>query len=149
MTNLEKKIIIDMVVCNIRNESPIHENKSYVFVLLSAQVIAELSKGKDRAGHVPYRDSKLTRLLQTSLGGNARTALVCNISPAGNQLVETRSTLMFGQRAATIVNKAVAGSIMDTATLLAAYQVSAAERGCIIIIQAQFAIALTIEFLSP
>jgi centromeric protein E len=93
------------------------------YQFLMAQVIAELSKGKDRAGHVPYRDSKLTRLLQTSLGGNARTALVCNVSPAGNQLVETRSTLMFGQRAATIVNKAVAGSTMDTATLLAAYQV--------------------------
>jgi len=77
-------------------------NKS---LLTLSSVIAELSKG-DKAGHVPFRDSKLTRLLQTSLGGNARTALVCNISPAGNQLAETKSTLMFGKRAATIVNKA-------------------------------------------
>lgn len=59
----------------------------------------------DGAAHVPYRDSKLTRLLQESLGGNARTALVVNVSPAGGNRDETVSTLRFGVRAKRVVTK--------------------------------------------
>lgn len=50
----------------------------------------------DKETHVPYRDSKLTRVLQESLGGNSRTALIINCSPARDNLDETTSTLMFG-----------------------------------------------------
>ena len=48
--------------------------------------------------HTPYRDSKLTRILQESLGGNARTTMVICASPASFNESETKSTLQFGQR---------------------------------------------------
>lgn len=54
--------------------------------------------------HVPYRDSKLTRILQESLGGNARTTMVICCSPAAYNESETKSTLLFGMRAKTIKN---------------------------------------------
>lgn len=57
--------------------------------------------------HVPYRDSKLTRVLQESLGGNSRTALIINVSPSSFNASETISTLRFGTRAKSIKNKAV------------------------------------------
>lgn len=60
-----------------------------------------------KSGHVPYRDSKLTRVLQESLGGNARTALIINCSPAKDNIDETISTLDFGKRAKAIKNKAI------------------------------------------
>ncbi|XP_050685988.1 kinesin heavy chain-like isoform X2 [Eriocheir sinensis] len=64
-------------------------------------VIAALADGKT---HVPYRDSKLTRILQESLGGNARTTIVICASPASFNESETKSTLDFGKRAKTIKN---------------------------------------------
>lgn len=65
-------------------------------------VISALADGNK--SHVPYRDSKLTRILQESLGGNARTTMVICCSPASYNDSETKSTLMFGQRAKTIKN---------------------------------------------
>uniref|UniRef100_A0A0B7AFD1 Kinesin-like protein n=1 Tax=Arion vulgaris TaxID=1028688 RepID=A0A0B7AFD1_9EUPU len=65
-------------------------------------VIAALADGNK--SHVPYRDSKLTRILQESLGGNARTTMVICCSPASYNDSETKSTLLFGQRAKTIKN---------------------------------------------
>lgn len=58
------------------------------------------------ATHVPYRDSKLTRILQESLGGNSRTTLVINIAPGSADAAETLSTLRFGSRAKKIKNTA-------------------------------------------
>jgi hypothetical protein len=57
-------------------------------------------------GHIPYRDSKLTRILQSSLGGNARTAIVCTVSPALSHVEQTRNTLSFATRAKEVVNTA-------------------------------------------
>uniref|UniRef100_A0A3P9JW92 Kinesin-like protein n=1 Tax=Oryzias latipes TaxID=8090 RepID=A0A3P9JW92_ORYLA len=65
-------------------------------------VIAALSEGTK--GHVPYRDSKMTRILQDSLGGNCRTTIIICCSPSVYNEAETKSTLMFGQRAKTIKN---------------------------------------------
>ncbi|CAK4617175.1 hypothetical protein LEN26_014691 [Aphanomyces euteiches] len=56
---------------------------------------------------VPYRDSKLTRVLQEALGGNSRTSLIINVSPSIYNAPETLSTLRFGNRAKAIKNKAV------------------------------------------
>uniref|UniRef100_A0A8C7UC89 Kinesin-like protein n=1 Tax=Oncorhynchus mykiss TaxID=8022 RepID=A0A8C7UC89_ONCMY len=56
--------------------------------------------------HVPYRDSKMTRILQDSLGGNCRTTMFICCSPSSFNDAETKSTLMFGQRAKTIRNTA-------------------------------------------
>ena len=66
-------------------------------------VIKALADGKSQ--HVPYRDSKLTRILQTSLGGNTKTSLVLAASPHMDNAPETISTLRFGQRAKTIKTK--------------------------------------------
>lgn len=57
-----------------------------------------------KVSHIPYRDSKLTRILQESLGGNSRTTLIINISPASGSIAETVSTLRFGSRAKKIRN---------------------------------------------
>ena len=71
------------------------------------RVINKLTSG---SMHVPYRDSKLTRLLQQSLGGNAKTTLLICCSPATANTEETRSTLEFGMRAKRIKNKAKVNS---------------------------------------
>ncbi|CAK5061372.1 unnamed protein product [Meloidogyne enterolobii] len=68
-------------------------------------VISALAEGTK--SHVPYRDSKLTRILQESLGGNSRTTIVICCSPASYNEAETKSTLLFGQRAKTIKNVVV------------------------------------------
>ncbi|KKZ61847.1 kinesin heavy chain [[Emmonsia] crescens] len=67
-------------------------------------VINSLTDGKST--HIPYRDSKLTRILQESLGGNSRTTLIINCSPSSYNDSETVSTLRFGVRAKAIKNKA-------------------------------------------
>nr|CAH7750175.1 unnamed protein product [Callosobruchus chinensis] len=65
-------------------------------------VISALADGNK--SHIPYRDSKLTRILQESLGGNARTTIVICCSPASFNEAETKSTLEFGKRAKTVKN---------------------------------------------
>uniref|UniRef100_A0A668APU9 Kinesin-like protein n=1 Tax=Myripristis murdjan TaxID=586833 RepID=A0A668APU9_9TELE len=65
-------------------------------------VISALAEG---TAYVPYRDSKMTRILQDSLGGNCRTTMVICCSPSEFNEAETRSTLLFGQRAKTIKNQ--------------------------------------------
>ncbi|KHN44463.1 Kinesin-like protein KIF15 [Glycine soja] len=75
-------------------------------------ILAEVSQtGKQR--HIPYRDSRLTFLLQESLGGNAKLAMICAISPAQSCRSETFSTLRFAQRAKAIKNKAVVNEVME------------------------------------
>uniref|UniRef100_A0A8C5IBI2 Kinesin-like protein n=1 Tax=Gouania willdenowi TaxID=441366 RepID=A0A8C5IBI2_GOUWI len=64
-------------------------------------VISALAEG---TAYIPYRDSKMTRILQDSLGGNCRTTIVICCSPSSYNEAETKSTLMFGQRAKTIKN---------------------------------------------
>lgn len=59
-------------------------------------VISALADGNKT--HIPYRDSKLTRILQESLGGNARTTIIICCSPASFNEAETKSTLEFGKR---------------------------------------------------
>lgn len=66
-------------------------------------VISALVDGK--SSHIPYRDSKLTRLLQDSLGGNTKTIMIANISPADYNFEETLSTLRYASRAKFIKNK--------------------------------------------
>ncbi|EHY53689.1 Kinesin heavy chain [Exophiala dermatitidis] len=78
-------------------------------------VINALTDGKST--HVPYRDSKLTRILQESLGGNSRTTLIINCSPSSYNDAETVSTLRFGMRAKTIRNKAKINAELSPAEL--------------------------------
>ncbi len=71
----------------------------------------KLSEGVGSTDHIPYRNSKLTRLLKNSLGGNARTAMICNITPAETSL--TKSTLEFAARAKKIVQHAQKNEVSD------------------------------------
>ncbi|CAM9743620.1 unnamed protein product, partial [Ectocarpus fasciculatus] len=84
------------------------------------QVINALTD--EKKPHVPYRDSKLTRVLQNSLGGNSKTCLIVNCSPSSFNEAETLSTLRFGSRAKRIQNKAVVNetrSVEELGALLA------------------------------
>ncbi|KAL3620233.1 hypothetical protein CASFOL_035145 [Castilleja foliolosa] len=80
-------------------------NKSLSTLGLVIMNLVSISNGKSI--HVPYRDSKLTFLLQDSLGGNAKTIIIANISPSSSCSLETLSTLKFAQRAKFIKNHAI------------------------------------------
>lgn len=69
-------------------------------------------------GHIPYRDSKLTRILQPSLGGNAKTAIICAMTPASCHVEESHSTLRFACRAKRVVNNAVVNEVLSDAAVL-------------------------------
>ena len=59
----------------------------------------------ERAPHIPYRESKLTRLLKDSLGGNTKTSIIATVSPATINMEETLSTLDYAYRARSILNR--------------------------------------------
>lgn len=72
----------------------------------------------DRGSHIPYRESKLTRLLQDSLGGRTKTCIIATISPAKSNLEETISTLDYAFRAKNIRNKPQVNQLINKKTLL-------------------------------
>ncbi|XP_051150861.1 kinesin-like protein KIN-7J [Andrographis paniculata] len=84
-----------------REKEGSHINRS---LLTLGTVIRKLSKGRN--GHVPFRDSKLTRILQNSLGGNSRTAIICTLSPAHCHVEQSKSTLVFANCARKISTNA-------------------------------------------
>ncbi|KAJ8901612.1 hypothetical protein NDN08_003820 [Rhodosorus marinus] len=90
-----------------------HINKS---LLTLGTVINKLSEGV--TGHIPYRDSKLTRILQPALGGNARTGVICAITPAKMHIEESISTLKFASRAKCVQNKTSRIEILDDRAML-------------------------------
>ncbi|KXS18834.1 kinesin-domain-containing protein [Gonapodya prolifera JEL478] len=97
-----------------------HINKS---LLALGTVIGKLSDaaGTDRM-HIPYRDSKLTRILQPSLGGNARTCIICTVNPTALYVEETLSTLKFATRAKTIRNRPEVNEDVSEQALLRKYR---------------------------
>ncbi|ELK07165.1 Kinesin-like protein KIF21A [Pteropus alecto] len=74
-------------------------------LLALGNVISALGDKSKRATHVPYRDSKLTRLLQDSLGGNSQTIMIACVSPSDRDFMETLNTLKYANRARNIKNK--------------------------------------------
>ncbi|MBA0683053.1 hypothetical protein Goari_024730 [Gossypium aridum] len=90
-----------------------HINRS---LLTLSTVVRKLSKG--RQGHINYRDSKLTRLLQPCLGGNARTAIICTLSPARSHVEQTRNTLLFACCAKEVTTKAQVNVVMSDKALV-------------------------------
>ena len=76
---------------------------------------------KNRKGHVPFRDSKMTRLLKDSLGGNCRTVMIANISPSHRQFEETINTLKYANRAKNLKTQ-VARNVVSVSAHIAEYQ---------------------------
>ena len=64
-------------------------------------------QAEGKQDHIPFRNSPLTKILKTSLGGNSRTAIILCITPSIKQIEQTTSTLRFGQNAKKIRNKVV------------------------------------------
>eukprot|EP00814_Leptocylindrus_danicus_P006856 CAMPEP_0116014920 /NCGR_PEP_ID=MMETSP0321-20121206/6536_1 /TAXON_ID=163516 /ORGANISM="Leptocylindrus danicus var. danicus, Strain B650" /LENGTH=842 /DNA_ID=CAMNT_0003484607 /DNA_START=53 /DNA_END=2578 /DNA_ORIENTATION=- len=85
-------------------------------LLTLSRVIAGL--GNSNGGHINFRDSKLTRLLQPSLSGNARMAVVCCATPSDLYLEETRSTLQFAARAKLVKTNAQVNEILDDRAII-------------------------------
>ncbi|KAK4479000.1 hypothetical protein RD792_014509 [Penstemon davidsonii] len=98
----------------IRLKEGSHINRS---LLTLTTVIRKLSDGK-RSGHIPYRNSKLTRILQTSLGGNARTAIICTMSPALSHVDQSRNTLKFATSAKEVTTSAQVNMVVERKQLV-------------------------------
>ncbi|GAU31511.1 hypothetical protein TSUD_332860 [Trifolium subterraneum] len=89
-------------------------------VTLSQLVISKLTEAK--ASHIPYRDSKLTRVLQSSLSGHGRVSLICTVTPSSSSSEETHNTLKFAHRAKHIEIQAAQNKIIDEKSLIKKYQ---------------------------
>ncbi|KAL8206873.1 UNVERIFIED_CONTAM: hypothetical protein K2H54_032855 [Gekko kuhli] len=100
----------------IRLKEGCYINRS-LFIL--AQVIKKLSDDQP-GGFINYRDSKLTRILQNSLGGNAKTAIICTVTPVS--LEETLSTLQFASTAKKMKNSPKVNEVLDDDALLKRYR---------------------------
>ncbi|KAG5547842.1 hypothetical protein RHGRI_013503 [Rhododendron griersonianum] len=101
----------------LRRKEGAYINKS---LLTLGTVIGKLSEGK--ASHVPYRDSKLTRLLQSSLSGHGHVSLICTVTPASSNMEETHNTLKFASRAKRVEIYASRNKIIDEKSLIKKYQ---------------------------
>ncbi|CAI9100965.1 OLC1v1038157C2 [Oldenlandia corymbosa var. corymbosa] len=101
----------------VRRKEGSYINKS---LLTLGTVISKLTDGK--ATHIPYRDSKLTRLLQSSLSGHGRVSLICTVTPSSSNTEETHNTLKFAHRAKHIEVQAAQNKIIDEKSLIKKYQ---------------------------
>ncbi|KAJ6685385.1 KINESIN-LIKE PROTEIN KIN-7C MITOCHONDRIAL [Salix purpurea] len=101
----------------LRRKEGSYINKS---LLTLGTVISKLTDGK--ATHIPYRDSKLTRLLQSSLSGHGRVSLICTVTPASSNSEETHNTLKFAHRSKQVEIKASQNKILDEKSLIKKYQ---------------------------
>lgn len=103
-------------------------------LLSLANVIQALVDGHK---HVPYRNSKLTRLLQDSLGHNSRTVMVACVSPADSNMEETINTLRYANRARNIKNKPIVNRDPTAAEIVLLRQQLAAARAEIDVLRQQ------------
>ncbi|XP_067655399.1 kinesin-like protein KIF27 [Haliotis asinina] len=87
-----------------RFKESIHINTG---LLSLGNVISALGDPKKKSTHIPYRESKITRLLKDSLGGNAQTLMICCISPASANFDESLNALKYANRARNIRNKPI------------------------------------------
>ncbi|KAI5079403.1 hypothetical protein GOP47_0004882 [Adiantum capillus-veneris] len=88
-------------------------------LLTLSTVIRKLSDpNRSKAAHVPYRESKLTRILRNALGGNARTAIICTMSSSNKHLEQTRNTLFFASYAKEVTNRAQVNVVISDKDLI-------------------------------
>jgi kinesin family protein 5 len=135
-TKCGKLFLVDLAgsekVKKTRAEGKVLEEAKTINKSLSClgNVINALTDGKSK--FVPYRDSKLTRLLQDSLGGNSLTTLLINCSPSSYNEQETLSTLRFGTRAKNIKNKPRVNQIMSAVELMRQLEISKRENAALL-----------------
>ncbi|CAH0727583.1 unnamed protein product, partial [Brenthis ino] len=86
-------------------------------LLALGNVISALGDKSRKVLHVPYRDSKLTRLLQDSLGGNSNTVMIACVSPSDRDFMETLNTLKYANRARNIKNRCVVNQDLTSRTI--------------------------------
>ncbi|GAB4846473.1 hypothetical protein Ancab_025478 [Ancistrocladus abbreviatus] len=101
----------------LRRKEGLYINKS---LLTLGTVIGKLSEGK--ASHIPYRDSKLTYLLQSFLSGRGHVLLICTVIPASSSTEETHNTLKFASRSKRVEIYASRNKIVDEKSLIKKYQ---------------------------
>ncbi|KAJ3379042.1 NADH-ubiquinone oxidoreductase chain 1 [Entophlyctis sp. JEL0112] len=101
-------------------------NKS---LLTLGNVISRLTAddAKSNTVHVPYRDSKLTRILQSSLSGNARVSVIATVSPTTATVEETSNTLKFAERIKKVQIRARQNQVLDEKALIQKYKIEIAE----------------------
>ncbi|KAJ3219906.1 hypothetical protein HDU67_008435 [Dinochytrium kinnereticum] len=95
-------------------------------LLTLGNVISKLTEDKNST-HIPYRDSKLTRILQSSLSGNARVSVVATISPSTTNWEETNNTLKFAERVKRVQIKAHLNQVLDEKALIQKYKMEIAD----------------------
>ncbi|KAM6388055.1 kinesin-like protein KIF7 isoform 2-T2 [Pluvialis apricaria] len=83
-------------------------------LLALGNVISALGDPRRKSSHIPYRDSKITRILKDSLGGNAQTVMIACVSPSSSDFDESLNTLNYASRAQNIQNKAVVNCRKET-----------------------------------
>ena len=106
----------------ISNSNPIMKDEAKTInasLLALGHVVTALSNGEK---HIPWRNAKLTRLLQDSIGGRSRTTIVLTVGPSSNHLHESTNTLQFGQRAMAVKVSAKVTEVVDHAKLAARLQ---------------------------
>lgn len=99
-----------------------HINQSLLTLSLILQRLSTVKNGSSHIQYLPFRDSKLTRLLQSSLSGNAQITIICTISPTLRCAEESLNTLKFAARAKSIRTRADVNEVMDDKTLLRMYR---------------------------
>ena len=114
--------LVDLAGSERMNEVGDSNETSYInkSLFILTNVINKLSESP--AGHIPFRDSKLTRILSNSLGGNALTSVICTIAPDISHMQLSLSTLRFAMRTKCIRNQPIINEVQDDAALLVAYK---------------------------
>ena len=90
-------------------------------LLALGNVISALGDPKRKSSHVPYRESKITRLLKDSLGGNARTAMITCLSPAADNFAENLNSLKYAKRVSHVRHKSSLWPSLGASILTALY----------------------------
>lgn len=108
-------------IIGFAKQESIHINKDLLVLAKVLSALADQSKSKKKL-HVPYRDSKLTRLLRDSLGRNCCTVMVACVSPANLQLEESVNTLRYAERTRAFANTAKQNVVKTTSTELDAFR---------------------------
>eukprot|EP01084_Bolivina_argentea_P155919 271696_1 len=106
-----------------------HINKSLLTLGIVIKKLSELHKNNNRNSneHIPYRDSKLTHILEPALGGNSKTVVICTVTPADIHMEETNSTLGFASRAKEVKNCASITEMRDDAAVIKQQKKTIAE----------------------